>query len=75
LSQALWNHRESHLYRGWAEPLMEELVSQQEPSGRWEDVRHANGRRVTGRYGAAYATACNVLFLVVPDDALPMFHR
>ena len=34
-------------------------------------------RRVTGsgRYGAAYATACNVLFLVVPDDALPMFHR
>ena len=54
---------------------MEELVALQEPSGRWEDVRHAGGRRTAGRYGAAYATACNVLFLVVPDDALPMFHR
>ena len=75
LSQALWNHRESHHYRRWAEPLMEELVALQESNGRWEDVRRAGGRRVTGRYGAAYATACNVLFLVVPDDALPMFHR
>lgn len=75
LSQALWNHRDTKHYRRWAEPIMEDLVREQNPTGEWEDVRYAQGRRVTGRYGSAYATACNVLFLVLPDDSLPLFHR
>lgn len=75
LSQALWHHRDQRHYRRWAEPLLEEIIAAQEANGRWEDERFSNGRRITGRYGAAYATASNVLFLVVPDDALPLFHR
>ncbi len=75
LSQALWNHRDTKHYRRWAEPIMENMIRLQEPSGEWNDVRYSQGRRVVGRYGSVYATACNVLFLVLPDDSLPLFHR
>jgi len=76
LSQALWHHRDTSHYRRWAEPLMRELCASQETSGSWQDVRFgADGRRFINRYGAAYATASNVLFLALPDDTLPLFHR
>lgn len=75
LSQALWQHRETEHFRRWAEPLMDEIVGAQDESGRWRDERFIQGSRIVNRYGAAYATACNVLFLALPDDTLPIFHR
>jgi len=76
LSQALWHHRDTSHYRRWAEPLMRELCAEQETQGSWQDVRFSSsGRRALNRYGAAYATASNVLFLALPDDTLPLFHR
>lgn len=75
LSQALWHHREERHFREWVEPIMRELIAAQEPNGKWDDVRYSSGQRVVGRYGSAYATACNVLFLTLPDDGLPLFHR
>jgi hypothetical protein len=75
LSQALWHHRDTRHYRRWAEPIMRELVSSQKKSGAWDDVRTSEGIRFVNRYGPAYATACNVLFLALPDDTLPFFHR
>ncbi|MEM9382371.1 MAG: prenyltransferase/squalene oxidase repeat-containing protein [Planctomycetota bacterium] len=76
LSQALWQHRDTSHYRRWAEPIMRELVASQADSGSWDDVRYGpKGRKFINRYGAAYATSCNVLFLALPDDTLPLFHR
>ena len=76
LSQALWHHRDTSHYRRWAEPVMRRLCASQEPSGAWKDIRvGSNGLKLVNRYGAAYATACNVLFLALPDDTLPLFHR
>lgn len=76
LSQALWFHRETKHYRRWAEPLMEELIDTQASNGSWRDLRKdGGGRTVADRYGAAYATSCNVLFLALPDATLPLFHR
>lgn len=75
LSQALWHQREQLRYRNWAEPIMRHLIESQQTSGKWEYERYVRGQRTTGHYGAAYATACNVLFLALPDDSLPLFHR
>ena len=75
LSQALWQLRDTERYRTWAEPRMRLLIDEQEPSGAWTDVRYANGMAQRNMYGASYATACNILFLALPDDTLPVFHR
>ncbi|MEM8709580.1 MAG: hypothetical protein AAGG01_01395 [Planctomycetota bacterium] len=75
LSQALWHLRDTKRYRAWAEPEMRTLIASQESSGAWQDVRYLGGIAERNRYGAAYATACNVLFLALPDDTLPVFHR
>ena len=76
LSQALGHHRNTSHYRRWAEPIMRDLVASQSKSGKWDDVRlDAKGRRFINRYGPTYATSCNVLFLALPDDTLPLFHR
>ncbi|MEM1453339.1 MAG: hypothetical protein AAF957_13205 [Planctomycetota bacterium] len=76
LSQALWHHRDTSHYRRWAEPIMRDLVASQSDSGSWDDVRYGpQGRKFINRYGASYATSCNVLFLAIPDDTLPLFHR
>ncbi len=75
LSQALWHLRDTKRYRAWAEPQMRLLLAEQEPSGAWPDVRYVRGMAQRNMYGASYATACNVLFLALPDDTLPMFHR
>lgn len=76
LSQALWHHRDTTHYRRWAEPVMRGLCTSQGESGAWQDIRvGSGGMRMVNRYGSAYATACNVLFLALPDDTLPLFHR
>jgi hypothetical protein len=75
LSQALWHLRDTDRYRAWAEPLMRRLMKEQEPSGAWTDVRYVSGMAQRNMYGASYATACNILFLALPDDTLPVFHR
>ena len=75
LSQALWHLRDTQRYRAWAEPQMRLLLAEQEPSGAWTDVRYVNGMAQRNMYGASYATACNILFLALPDDTLPVFHR
>ncbi|MFT5733534.1 MAG: hypothetical protein ACI8WY_002213 [Planctomycetota bacterium] len=75
LSQALWHLRDTKRYRSWAEPVMRQLIDLQQASGAWQDVRYTNGMAQRNRYGSAYATACNVLFLTLPDDTLPVFHR
>ncbi|QDV08587.1 hypothetical protein Poly30_41400 [Planctomycetes bacterium Poly30] len=75
LSQALWHLRDTKRYRAWAEPEMRELLGLQLANGSWQDVRYANGMAQRNLYGAVYATACNVLFLALPDDTLPVFHR
>ncbi len=75
LSQALWHLRDTRRYREWAEPIMRRLVKEQEGNGSWADVRYSNGQARRNQYGAVYATACNVLFLALPDDTLPVFHR
>ncbi|MEM6671846.1 MAG: hypothetical protein AAF726_03325 [Planctomycetota bacterium] len=76
LSQALWHHRDTRHYRRWAEPIMRDIVATQSESGSWPDVRITpSGRTLVNRFGSAYATACNVLFLALPDDTLPIFHR
>lgn len=75
LSQALWHLRDTKRYRAWAEPQMRLLLAEQEPSGAWTDVRYVNGMAQRNMYGASYATACNILFLALPDDTLPVFHR
>ncbi len=75
LSQALWHMRDTSQYRRWAEPIMRQLVEAQRSNGSWQDVRKINGQRFLDRYGACYATASNVLFLALPDDTLPLFHR
>ena len=76
LSQALWHHRDTSHYRRWAEPIMRALVASQSDSGSWDDVRYGpQGRKFINRYGASYATSCNVLCLALPDDTLPLFHR
>ena len=76
LSQALWHHRDTSHYRRWAEPLMREMIATQAENGSWNDVRLGpSGRTFINRYGTTYATSCNVLFLALPDDTLPLFHR
>lgn len=75
LSQALWHLRDTERYRSWAEPQMRVMLEEQDPSGAWSDVRYVNGTPQRNLYGASYATACNVLFLALPDDTLPVFHR
>ena len=76
LSQALWHHRDPRLYTRWAEGVATDLIARQEAAGSWDDVRYAKGGvRVLNRYGSAYATAFNVLFLALPDGFLPAFQR
>lgn len=76
LSQALWHHRDPRLYSEWAGAAAADLIARQEDPGSWDDVRHASGgHRVLNRYGSAYATAFNVLFLALPDGFLPAFQR
>jgi hypothetical protein len=76
LAQALWQHREEKVFRTWAEEESRALLVIQEEDGAWRDERFvAGGRGVVGRYGKAYATAMNVLYLSVPEGILPFFQR
>ena len=76
LAQALWQHRDEKVFRTWAEHESRRVLVNQDEDGAWRDERFdAAGRGVVGRYGKAYATAMNVLYLSVPQGILPFFQR
>lgn len=76
LAQALWQHRDEKVFRTWAEQESRRVLMHQDEDGAWRDERFdAAGRDVVGRYGKAYATAMNVLYLSVPEGILPFFQR
>ncbi|MCP3918683.1 MAG: hypothetical protein GY711_24315 [bacterium] len=76
LSQALWQHRDESVFRRWAAEETKLVIVSQEKDGAWIDRRHeVDGRKVDGRYGSAYATAMNCLFLALPEGLLPIFQR
>ncbi len=76
LAQALWQHPDGAFFRRWAESHSREILMTQEADGSWRDRRFdAGGRVVNARYGRAYATAMNVLYLSVPEGSLPFFQR
>ncbi|MFT7676065.1 MAG: hypothetical protein ACI8QC_000031 [Planctomycetota bacterium] len=76
LSQALWQHRDTKIFWTWATPEQQRVLRAQHADGSWEDRRlSAGGDPVVARYGGAYATAVNCLFLAVPRGSLPVFTR
>lgn len=76
LAQALWQHRDEKVFRTWAEQESRRVLVSQDEDGAWRDKRFdAAGRGSVGRYGRAYATAMNVLYLSVPEGILPFFQR
>lgn len=75
LSQALWQNPDRAVFARWATDEFPKLVAEQRPDGAWEDVRHASGGRIIGRYGTSYATATNCLVLSLPESQLPVFAR
>jgi len=76
LAQALWQHPDEKVFRSWAEKETRLVLLSQAADGSWRDERFDTaGRGIVGRYGSAYATAMNVLYLSVPEGALPIFQR
>ena len=85
LAQALWQHPDETVFQRWAETETQRVLTAQRKDGSWMDHRWVlvgepvNGRyrssAVDGRYGSAYATAINCLFLALPDGLLPIFQR
>lgn len=77
LAQAFWQHRDLQHFRRWAEDEVRVLLADQATDGTWEDRRPSGraGGLTRGRYGEAYATAMNCLFLSVPEGLLPIFRR
>ena len=76
LSQALWHYRDLEVFRRWAEGETQRVLTSQRSNGAWVDRRYdARGNRIEDRYGSAYATAMNVLYLSVPEGLLPIFQR
>jgi hypothetical protein len=77
LAQAFWQHRDLQHFRRWAEDEVRVILADQRTDGTWEDRRPSGraGGLTRGRYGDAYATAMNCLFLSVPEGLLPIFRR
>ena len=77
LAQAFWQHRDLQHFRRWAEDEVRVILADQAADGTWEDRRPSGraGGLTRGRYGDAYATAMNCLFLSVPEGLLPIFRR
>jgi hypothetical protein len=65
LSQALWQLSDPSHFDRWYTDELARIVDTQSEDGSWSDAR----------YGAAYATAVNCLFLALPDALLPIFRR
>ena len=64
------------MFRRWANDETKRVIVTQEADGSWVDRRHeVGGRKIDGRYGSAYATAMNCLFLALPEGLLPIFQR
>ena len=76
LAQALWHYPDLKVFRRWAEGETRRVLTSQRRNGAWADRRYAvRGNRIEDRYGSAYATAMNVLYLSVPEGLLPIFQR
>ena len=76
LAQALWQNRDELVFRRWAAEETPRVLRDQKADGSWTDRRYDDsGQRIEGRYGSAYATAMNVLYLSVPENLLPIFQR
>ena len=65
LSQALWQLEDGHAHAAWRERDLPRLLAQQERDGRFRDRR----------FGDVYATAMEVLVVLVADGVLPVFQR
>jgi hypothetical protein len=75
LSQALWQHPDESVFETWAASERRTILLSQDADGSWPD-RHFTGHGwIEGRYGKAYATAMNCLFLSLPAGLLPIFQR
>jgi hypothetical protein len=65
LSQALWHARDPQAFPRYLENELLEVLSTQQQDGSWPG----------SEFGLAYATAMNCLFLALPEENLPIFHR
>ena len=65
VAQALWQHPDPRVFESWAGPERARVITSQREDGSWRDPR----------YGDAYATAINCLFLALPEGLLPIFQR
>lgn len=65
LSQALWQLEDSQAHAAWREREWPRLLAQQERDGRFRDQR----------FGDVYATAMEVLVVLMADGVLPVFQR
>lgn len=65
LSQALWHARDPQAFPRYLDSELLEVLSTQQEDGSWPG----------SEFGLAYATAMNCLFLALPEENLPIFHR
>ncbi len=65
VAQALWQLGDDTAFKRWYEPELQRVLATQRADGSW----------YCPRYGDAYATAFQCLFLAIPDGLLPSFHR
>ncbi len=65
LAQVFWQLDDLTHFERWAGPERARVIAAQRPSGAWHDPR----------YGDAYATAMNSLFLALTSGYLPIFAR
>ncbi|MEO0650432.1 MAG: hypothetical protein AAFZ65_07125 [Planctomycetota bacterium] len=65
LVQTFWQLSEASHFERWYEDELERVLATQASDGSWRDRR----------YGDAYATSMNALFLAVPDAQLPILQR
>lgn len=65
LAQAFWQHLDESHFERWFPLERERVLRARTPEGHWKDPR----------YGDAYATAVNALFLAMPEGLLPIFQR
>jgi len=65
LTQAMWQHSDPRVFERWIAAERAWVLARQKTDGSWHD----------SRFGNAYATAVNCLFLALPDGLLPIFQR
>lgn len=65
LTQAMWQHADKAVFQRWIAGERRRVLDRQKSDGSWHD----------SRFGNAYATSVNCLFLALPDGLLPIFQR